>query len=132
MDISLSKKYLDDVKSVARNVLLIDHHNTFADELIDHPNVIFDNDHSSIYITWRVFNPDEKIPQFVRYIEDNDLVVYEIKKTEAFVSAIGTKLPFHNIDFFKTWNKLLNPAFVDSLIEDGIKYQEYKISTYVH
>ena len=58
MDISLPKKYLDDVKSVARNILVIDHHNTYADELEGHPNVVFDNDHSSIYITWRVFNPD--------------------------------------------------------------------------
>jgi oligoribonuclease NrnB/cAMP/cGMP phosphodiesterase (DHH superfamily) len=125
-DISLPKKYLEDVKSVAKNVLLIDHHNTYADELEDHPNTIFDNDHSAIYITWRIFNPDEKIPQFLRYIEDNDLGKYEIKKTEAFVAAIGTKLPFHHIDYFKNWDKLLNPAYVDSLIQDGIKYQEYK------
>jgi oligoribonuclease NrnB/cAMP/cGMP phosphodiesterase (DHH superfamily) len=126
MDISLPRKYLDDIKSVARNVLLIDHHNTYADELEEHPNVVFDKEHSSIYITWRVFNPDEKIPQFVRYIEDNDLAKYEIKKTEPFVAAIGTKLPFHHIDYFKMWDKLLNEAFVDSLIQDGIKYQEYK------
>ena len=74
----------------------------------------------------KIFNPDEKIPQFLRYIEDNDLGKYEIKKTEAFVSAIGTKLPFHNIDYFKDWDKLLNQSYVNSLIEDGTKYQEYK------
>ncbi len=126
LDISLPKKYLDDIKSVAKNVLLIDHHQTYADDVASHPNTIFDLEHSAIYITWRVFNPDEKIPQFIRYIEDNDLGKYEIKKTDAFVSAIGTKLPFHNIDYFKDWDKLLNPSYVNSLIEDGTKYQEYK------
>lgn len=126
LDISLPASYLEEVKKTTKQVLLVDHHNTYADELSNHSNAIFDMEHSSIYITWRIFFPDEKIPQFIRYIEDNDLGVYEIKKTEAFVSALGTKLPFHNIDFFKNWNKLLNPAFVDELIEDGIKYQEYK------
>jgi oligoribonuclease NrnB/cAMP/cGMP phosphodiesterase (DHH superfamily) len=126
LDVSIPVEYLEDIKKVAKNVLLVDHHNTYTDDLINHKNAIFDLEHSAIYITWRVFFPDEKIPQFLRYIEDNDLGKYEIKKTEAFVSAIGTKLPFHNIDFFKSWDKLLNNAFVDSLIQDGIKYQEYK------
>jgi oligoribonuclease NrnB/cAMP/cGMP phosphodiesterase (DHH superfamily) len=126
IDISLPKKYLDDVASVAKNVMMIDHHNTYADEFGDHPNAIFDKEHSAIYITWRVFNPDEKIPQFVRYIEDNDLAKYEINKTEAFVTTLGVKIPFHHIDYFRVWDKLLNPAFVDSLLIDGQKYQEFK------
>jgi oligoribonuclease NrnB/cAMP/cGMP phosphodiesterase (DHH superfamily) len=126
VDVSVSSSYLEEIKKVAKNVLLVDHHNTYVDELEHNPYTIFDNEHSAIYITWRIFNPDEKIPQFIRYIEDNDLGLYEIKKTEAFVSALGTKLPFHNIDFFKSWNKLLNPVFVEGLIQDGIKYQEYK------
>jgi oligoribonuclease NrnB/cAMP/cGMP phosphodiesterase (DHH superfamily) len=126
VDVSLSGKYLDEVKAVANNVLVIDHHQTYSEELEEHPNTIFDKEHSAIYITWRVFNPDQKIPQFIRYIEDNDLTKNEFNKTEAFVSAIGTKIPFHHIDYFKMWDKMLNPAFVESLINDGNKYQEYK------
>ena len=126
VDVSVSEKYLNDVKSVASNVLVIDHHQTYADELENHPNAIIDKEHSAIYITWRVFNQDQKIPQFIRYIEDNDLAVYQINKTEPFMASIGTKLPYHNIDFFKYWDKLLNPSFVNNMIEDGTKYQEYK------
>jgi oligoribonuclease NrnB/cAMP/cGMP phosphodiesterase (DHH superfamily) len=126
LDVSIPETYLEEIKKNANNVLLVDHHNTYVEELENNTNTIFDKDHSAIYISWRIFNPDEKIPQFIRYIEDNDLALYEIKKTDAFMAALGTKLPFHNIDFFKSWNKLLNPAFVDSLIQDGIKYQEYK------
>jgi hypothetical protein len=126
VDVSLSGKYLDEVKAVANNVLVIDHHQSYSDELEHHSNTIFDKEHSAIYITWRVFNPDQKIPQFIRYIEDNDLTKNEFNKTDAFTSAIGTKIPFHHIDYFKLWDKMLNPAFVESLINDGNKYQEYK------
>lgn len=126
LDTSISVEYLDKVKAVATNVLLIDHHQTFADEIKNHPQVVFDLDHSASYITWRLFNSDQKIPQFIRYIEDNDLGIKALGKTEAFISALGTKLPFHHIDFFKDWNKLLNPAFVQKLVDDGVKYQEYK------
>lgn len=126
VDLSTPYEYIEKVKSVAKNVLVIDHHETFASQIEHHSNVIFDREHSAIYITWRTFNSDEKIPQFVRYIEDNDLATYQLKNTEAFTSALGTKLPFHHIDFFKLWDKLMNPAFVDSLLSDGTKYNEFK------
>jgi oligoribonuclease NrnB/cAMP/cGMP phosphodiesterase (DHH superfamily) len=126
VDISMSLEYLEAVKAIANNVLVLDHHQTFFEELKDHPNAIFDVSHSAIYITWRVFYPDQKIPQFIRYIEDNDLTTNQFSKTEAFVTAIGTKLPFHHIDYFKAWDKLLNPSYVEQLINDGVKYQEYK------
>jgi oligoribonuclease NrnB/cAMP/cGMP phosphodiesterase (DHH superfamily) len=126
VDVSFSKEYIDQVKNVASNVLIIDHHQTYGDYLVNEPHAIFDNTHSAIYITWRIFNPDQKIPQFIRYIEDNDLTAGQLSKTEAFTAALGTKLSFHHIDFFKTWDKLLNPAFVENMINDGNKYQEYK------
>ena len=126
IDVSMSVEYLNAVKDVAENVLLVDHHQTFADEISKHPQTVFDLKHSAAYITWRLFNSDQKIPQFIRYIEDNDLGVKALGKTEPFISALGTKLPFHHIDFFKDWNKLLNPAFVQRLVDDGTKFQEYK------
>jgi len=126
LDTSISLEYLNQVKAVAKNVLLVDHHKTYADEIEDHPQTVFDLDHSAAYITWRLFNSDHKIPQFIRYIEDSDLGIKALGKTEPFISALGTKLPFHHIDFFKDWNKLLNPAFVQKLVDDGSKYQEYK------
>lgn len=103
VDVSFPKEYIEQVKEVASNVLIIDHHQTYGDYLMDEPHAIFDNTHSAIYITWRVFNPDQKMPQFIRYIEDNDLTTNKLSKTEAFTAALGTKLSFHHIDFFKTW-----------------------------
>ncbi len=126
VDISLPGHYLDEVKSVAKNVLVLDHHQTYSKDMEEHPNAVFDKEHSAIYITWRVFNPDEKIPQFVRYIEDNDLLTNQYAKTDPFISALGTKVPFHHIDYFKMWDKLLNQSHVEELINDGNKYQEYK------
>ncbi len=126
VDVSFSQEYINQVKEVAENVLIIDHHQTYGDYLMNEPHAIFDTEHSAIYITWRIFNSDQKIPQFIRYIEDNDLTTNKLSKTEAFTAALGTKLSFHHIDFFKTWDKLLNPAFVETMIDDGHKYQEYK------
>jgi oligoribonuclease NrnB/cAMP/cGMP phosphodiesterase (DHH superfamily) len=126
VDISMSVEYLNKVKEVATHVLLIDHHQTYASDITKHPNAIIDLEHSAAYITWRVFNTDQKIPQFIRYIEDSDMGLNQLSKTEAFISALGTKLPFHHIDHFNDWNKLNNPAFVQKLIDDGFKYLEYK------
>lgn len=126
LDISISRTKLDAILKVAENAIIIDHHQTYYEELKDHPHVIMHKEHSAIYMAWRIFFPDQKVPNFVKLIEDKDLGETNYKNTEYFSAALGVKLPFHSLEHFRLWNRLLNQKYVDDLIETGRKYYEYK------
>lgn len=126
VDISISKERLDGLLKIAKSVLIIDHHQTFFDDLDGHPNTLMLKDHSAIYMTWRLFFPEQKVPQFVKLIEDKDLANGHHKDTEFFSAALGIKLPFHSLEHFRLWNRLLSQNVVDDMISAGKKYYEYK------
>ena len=70
--------------------------------------------------------PEQKVPQFIKLIEDKDLTNNHHKDTEYFSAALGIKLPFHSLEHFRLWNRLLNQNVVNDMIEAGKKYYEYK------
>jgi oligoribonuclease NrnB/cAMP/cGMP phosphodiesterase (DHH superfamily) len=126
VDISISRDRLDEIIKIAKSVLIIDHHQTFFDELVNHPNTIMFKEHSAIYMTWRIFFPEQKVPHFIKLIEDKDLTTEKHKDTEYFSASLGIKLPFHSLEHFRLWNRLLNINTVNELIDSGKKYHEYK------
>lgn len=126
VDVSFPKDQLDEYRREAKSILLVDHHMTYFEELKDLDDVIMVQEHSAVYLAWRIFFPSIKVPKFVRYLEDNDLGDRYIKKTEPFMAALGVRLPYHTIDNFSNWNHLLNDKFVEQLVQIGAKYLEYK------
>jgi uncharacterized protein len=126
LDLSFSSNDLKKIKKITKNFLLIDHHLTYYDEINNNKNVELDKTHSAIYLTWKKFFPNQKVPLFIKYIEDNDIRSNKYKETEAFKTALPIKYPFKNQTNFDLWNNLLKEKNVKDLINIGNKYLEYK------
>lgn len=85
-DFSYDKKTMEKMISDARSLLVIDHHKTARKALRGLPqeNKYFDMKHSGASLTWAYFFPNQPLPLFIRYIEDNDIWLKKMENTDAF------------------------------------------------
>jgi uncharacterized protein len=126
VDLSFPKKDIKYLKNITNNFMIIDHHQTYYDDIKDLENVELNTKHSAIYLTWKKFFPKKKVPLFINYIEDNDIKGNKYQDTYPFSTALPIKYPFNNQKYFKKWEQLLNKSNVTDLIKVGKVYMDYK------
>lgn len=117
-DFSYKKDQLNFLKTITKNLLILDHHKTAEEDLRELPesNKIFRMDHSGAYITWRYFFRNGPVPLAIRYIEDNDIWKKSMPNTYEFTAFIFT-LPYE----FQNYEKLLDDDYVINVaIPEGI------------
>ncbi len=76
VDFSYKRQVLLEMSEKARSILILDHHKTAAEDLVDLPeNVIakFDMSRSGAMLAWDHFFPGESPPPLLLHIEDRDL-----------------------------------------------------------
>ena len=104
VDFSYKRPVLLEIASKAKSILIIDHHKTAAEDLVDLPSnvtTIFDMDHSGAVLTWKhYFN--EQIPFLLRHIEDRDLWRFLLPGTRQIQAAVFS-YPYD----FEVWYKLV-------------------------
>ena len=122
-DFSYKYDQLVNIRSVVNSFMILDHHKTAeADLLKISKNLkIFDMNRSGCGITWDFFYPDVSLPKFLQFIQDRDLWTHKLKETSNFVAF------FYEQDFnFEYWEEFLSDEKVDSAIEIGASWLEYK------
>lgn len=125
------------VRSEAKSLVVIDHHQTAKDVVTAHPQNVFDQGHSGAVLAWQYFHPDTPVPELLSYIEDHDIWKFTLPDNLEFNAALG-----QYERSFEIWDELvsnLNNAefrasfietgrtinhFEESLIEDLLKYKE--------
>jgi len=116
VDFSYKKPVLLEMAEKAKSILIIDHHKTAKEDLIDLPsNVItkFDMNHSGAVLTWKHFFPDENTPPLLLHIEDRDLWRFALKNTRQ-IQANLFSYPYD----FQVWDELMSMN-VAELASDG-------------
>ncbi|AYV78347.1 MAG: hypothetical protein Edafosvirus10_22 [Edafosvirus sp.] len=134
IDVAYQLNILKQIADRANKVLFLDHHITIADQmqnlkLGDPHEIVFDNTKSGVSLVWDYFfsKKIKKIPDFVKYIEDNDIGKWKYPNTMPFISAIEVNLSLDPTwSNLKKWDIMLNKKEVDNLIKKGKMYQEYK------
>ena len=116
VDFSYKRDVLIEMAAKAKSILIIDHHTSAKDDLVDLPdNVIahFDMDKSGAVMAWEYFHPGKEIPQLLLHIQDRDLWKFELEGTRE-IQACVFSYPYE----FEIWEQLLctNPQ---KLREDG-------------
>ena len=108
-DFSYKRSDLAKLQSVARKILILDHHKSAEIELADFPNnmKIFNMSHSGSYITYKYFNRTENIPLLITYVEDNDIWLKKQPQVNEFTAYMST-VPYK----FAEYAKLLDDNFV--------------------
>lgn len=80
------KKLLDESNSI----FIIDHHKTTREHFPDgHPNFIIGDNKSGALLTWEYLNPGIPVPDYVKYVNDQDLWLNEIPEARRFAFRAG-------------------------------------------
>jgi oligoribonuclease NrnB/cAMP/cGMP phosphodiesterase (DHH superfamily) len=146
VDFSYKKPVLEQLESVARSVLILDHHKTAAEDLASvrsPPNTspgwsplsgmwaVFDMERSGAALAWDFFHGDPR-PPFIEYIQDRDLWRKKLPGVDDFTVALRS----YPQDF-NTWDGLVERG-VSDLISEGkiigryyrLRCEEFKKSAY--
>ncbi len=138
VDYALPKKQMQDLLDQVKTIVVLDHHKTaeaelsaFAsDKAFDHTNIyqfalekygsvdtpfifcLFDMDKSGARMAWEFCFPEEQPPEFILYIEDQDLWRLKYEYGPCFSLALRS-YPYE----FEQWNVL--SVQVKQLIQEG-------------
>jgi oligoribonuclease NrnB/cAMP/cGMP phosphodiesterase (DHH superfamily) len=105
VDFSYKRPVLLKMAEKANSILILDHHKTAAEDLVDLPtNVIckFDMSHSGAMLTWEHFFPGETPPPLLLHIEDRDLWRFALQNTRQ-IQANVFSYPYD----FQVWDTLM-------------------------
>ena len=63
-------------------LIVLDHHKTAMEDLVDLPFAHFDMNKSGAVLAWEYFHPNKPIPMLLAYVQDYDLWTKELPHTE--------------------------------------------------
>ncbi|MGL6245669.1 phosphohydrolase [Pseudomonas sp.] len=95
----------------AHSILVIDHHQTAAQQLCDLPanmRTVFDMHHSGAVLTWQQLFPGEMPPVLFDHIQDRDLWLFRLPMTREIVAALFS----YPMDF-AAWDALMQRPIRD-------------------
>ena len=105
VDFSYKRPVLLEMAEKASSILILDHHKTSAEDLVDLPaNVTakFDMNRSGAMLTWEHFFPGQEPPPLLLHIEDRDLWRFKLKNTRE-IQACVFSYPYD----FEVWDRLM-------------------------
>lgn len=117
VDFSYKRPVLLEMAAKAKSILIIDHHKTAQEDLVDlPPNVaaIFDMEHSGAMLTWLHFFPALYPPQLLLHIEDRDLWRFALPGTREIQAALFS-YPYD----FTVWDTFMATDDLDRLHCEG-------------
>lgn len=135
IDVAYKKAVLEEIFKYARSVVFIDHHVSIKEDVIDlykkynnknNITIIYDPDRCGSTLTWKYFTPREKIPLFLKYVEDQDTGKWLYDNTKPFIYAL--KAYYHLSTESKSlnkWFRLMNKENVIEMIKKGEIMQKY-------
>lgn len=119
LDFCYDKDIVLDMRSKAKRVTVIDHHDTNQKKVEGLDDVIFDMTKSGAVLAWEFFNPDAYIPLLLKHIQDRDLWKFEYSESR-FTAAY---LKFNRLRFKSDLEHIKHLAFV-FLSEKGDQHLE--------
>lgn len=116
VDFSYKRPVLLEMAKDARSILIIDHHKTAEEDLVDLPEnvtAVFDMSHSGAVATWNYFFPGKEPPPLLYHIEDRDLWRFALEDTRKVYAALSS-YPYA----FDVWDRLMYTD-VTTLVAEG-------------
>jgi uncharacterized protein len=116
VDFSYKRPVLLEMASKAESILILDHHKSAAEDLVDLPaNVVavFDMERSGAMMAWQHFFPEVPAPRLIEHIQDRDLWRFALPGTRE-IQANVFSYPYD----FGVWDRLM-ASDVDQLRTGG-------------
>lgn len=133
MDVAYKYDVLNEIIKRSNTVTFIDHHITIHNDVLrlknDHNkkiNIFYDENESGASLTWKFFNKKKKLPDFLKYVKDNDIGKWKYSNTHAFIAALEVNYELTPDEMtINKWKKLFKIEIVKKLIGRGKIYEEY-------
>jgi uncharacterized protein len=121
VDFSFPLYVIEEIISISKKMLLLDHHKTALEDLKDISGCFFDMNRSGAMLAWNYFH-DVAPPKLIKYIQDRDLWSWKFKEGRFFHAALDqfhhdTEDPF--LYDFRSYSPLLEDKEVQRLIDMG-------------
>jgi len=136
LDVAYKREVLEEIFKYAKSVVFIDHHDSIKDDVQElykkynndneQIKIIYDETRCGATLTWSYLFGRQKIPLFLKYVEDQDTGKWIYPKTKPFIFAIRAyyHLSTENKSLNK-WFRLLNKENVTKLIKKGKYMKKY-------
>lgn len=99
VDFSYKRDVLIKMAQKANSIIIIDHHRTAADNLINLPNNVeihFDTTKCAAVMTWEYFHAFDEMPKLLQYIQDRDLWEFKLADSLEIMAYVSSyKYEFH-------------------------------------
>lgn len=112
VDFSIKRDKMIQLAELVKQVIVIDHHKTAEEELVDLPDnveVNFNMSESGATLTWLYFY-DEPIPQIFEYIKDRDLWNWKLPDSREISEALAFLVKPNDINSFRDNAFIGHPA----------------------
>ncbi len=117
VDFSYKRATILEMASQAHSILIIDHHKTAQQDLIDLPDnvqVIFDMEHSGAMLAWMHYFQHIEPPALIKHIEDRDLWRFKLYNTREIMASL-----FSYPHDFALWSRLMGLWDLEKLRQEG-------------
>lgn len=125
VDFSYSRDVIIQLYRDANSIVVIDHHKTAKEALVDLDFCVFDMSKSGAVLTWEHLFPEREIPLLLQYIQDRDLWNWNLEKSR----EISASLQAMDMDF-EIWSQYLDDNEIAELVVKGeaiLEYQQKKV-----
>jgi len=132
IDVAYKPSIIKEIAKRANKYLFIDHHKTNIDDIkklkLKEPHkIIYKIDECGASLVWKYFYGNKKMPQFLKYIKDNDLGHWKLADTLPFISYLEVNYPLNpTLYSIYKWNSLMDPVYLKKIISKAKIYEEYK------
>lgn len=121
LDFSFPKEELIKANGLAKEIKILDHHQTAEKDLKDLSFAHFDMSQSGAMLAWKYFHPNKPIPKLIEYIQDRDLWTFLLPYSKEVNSSIQSN--DLNSDCLYVFESLLNqmedPSYIDQMKSEG-------------
>jgi hypothetical protein len=105
LDFSFSPDIMRAIEARAAKLVMLDHHKSAAEKLTGFTCrcgvVHFDMSKSGARLAWEFFQPEQPLPDLVRFVEDRDIWVWQYPESAGFLAALDME-PFE----FERWREI--------------------------
>lgn len=130
IDFSYDAERLSDLESRVRRLVVLDHHKGAEAHVKATKEHVFDIDNSGAYLAWKFFYPEEKVPDFIEYLSDEDRNVYVRPHAEILCAYIcSTEKTF--TDFSALHEEMEDRGKRDSVLQKGellMRYRDFMVA----
>lgn len=110
VDFSYPREVMLSWKTIASELIVLDHHKTAQEALLGLSFASFDLNKSGAVLAWEYWHPNEPIPTLIQYVQDRDLW----KKELSLCDAVFVMLRSFKMDF-ELWDTLAHLSSEDFL-----------------